>query len=119
MPLTLTLTEGVIPIDSEKEAVAQLSTTMLEYHGLADNSMTPNIIATIHVLPKSATLSGGEEFSGVWVDWTVPSFAFPEKENQIAYFKEATDIIQNLSGGKQPRGNIYVQCSQSNWCMDF
>jgi len=29
MPLTLTLTEGVLPVGSEKQAVAQLSDAML------------------------------------------------------------------------------------------
>jgi hypothetical protein len=109
MPLTLTLTEGVIPAGSEKQAVAQLSDAMLKYHDLSGNKvMTPNITANVHVLPKSATFSGGKEFSGAWVEWKVPSFAFASREVQQGYFEEATNIIQDLSGGKQPRANIYV-----------
>ncbi len=109
MPLTLTLTEGVIPTGSEKEAVAQLSDAMLKHHGLTGNQvMTPNITATIHVLPKGSTFSGGKAFSGAWVEWKVPSFAFASREIQTGYFEEATNIIQDLSGGKQPRENIYV-----------
>ena len=109
MPLTLTLTEGVIPAGSEKKAVAQLSDAMLKHHGLSGNKvMTPNITANVHVLPKSATFSGGKEFSGAWVEWKVPSFAFTSREVQQGYFEEATNIIQDLSGGKQRRDNIYV-----------
>jgi len=109
MPLTLTLTEGVIAAGTEKQAVAQLSDAMLKHHGLTGNQvMTPNITATVHVLPKGSTFSGGEEFSGAWVEWKVPSFAFASREIQIGYFEEATNIIQDLSGGKQPRDNIYV-----------
>ncbi|PHS69273.1 MAG: 4-oxalocrotonate tautomerase [Methylophaga sp.] len=109
MPLTLTLTEGVIPAGSEKQAVAQLSAAMLKHHGLTANKvMTPNITATVHVLPKTTTFSGGEEFSGAWVEWKVPSFAFASREVQLGYFEEATNIIEALSGGKQPRDNIYV-----------
>jgi len=109
MPLTLTLTEGVIPNGSEKEAVAKLSTAMLKHHGMSDNQMmTTNITATVHVLPKSATFSGGKEFSGAWVEWKVPSFAFADKDIQIGYFEEATNIIHELSDGKQPRNNIYI-----------
>jgi hypothetical protein len=109
MPLTLTLTEGVIPAGSEKEAVAQLSDAMLKHHGLTGNTvMTPNITATVHVLPRGSTFSGGKEFSGAWVEWKVPSFAFASRDVQKGYFEEATNIIQELSGGKQPRDNIYV-----------
>ncbi len=109
MPLTLTLTEAVIPAGTEKEAVAQLSDAMLKHHGLTGNKvMTPNITATVHVPPKSSTFSGGKEFSGAWVEWKVPSFAFATREVQQGYFEEATNIIHQLSGGKQPKDNIYV-----------
>ncbi len=109
MPLTLTLTEGVIPVGTEKEAVAQLSDAMLKHHDLTGNKvMTPNITATVHVLPKGSTFSGGIEFSGAWVEWKVPSFAFASREVQQGYFEETTLIIHKLSGGKQPKENIYV-----------
>ena len=70
--------------------------------------MTPNVTATVHVLPKGSTFSGGKEFAGAWIEWKVPSFAFSTREVQQGFFKDATDIIQQLSGGKQPRDNIYV-----------
>ena len=109
MPLTLTLTEGVLPRGAEKQAVEQLTDAMLKRHGLTGNKvMTPNITATVHVLPKGSTFSGGKEFAGAWVEWKVPSFAFSTREVQQGFFKDATDIIQELSGGKQPRDNIYV-----------
>lgn len=109
MPLTLTLTEGVLPAGSEKEAVDQLTAAMLKWHGLTGNKvMTPNITATVHVLPKVSTFSGGREFSGAWAEWKVPSFTFSSREIQKGYFEDATDIIHQLSGGKQPKDNIYV-----------
>ena len=108
MPLTLTLTEGVIPAGSEKEAVAKITESMLKHHGLLGNkAMTPNVTAHVAVLPKGTTFSGGEEFSGVWMEWKVPAFAFATREIQLAHFAEATKIIQDLSGGKQPAYNIY------------
>lgn len=109
MPLTLTVTEGVLPAGQEKVAVQRLTDAMLKWHGLTGNTvMTPNITALVNVLPKSATFSGGKEFSGAWVEWKVPSFAFASREIQVGYFKDATDIVQELSGGKQPKDNIYV-----------
>ena len=109
MPLTLTLTEGVLPKGTEKQAVARISEAMLKWHGLTGNKvMTPNVTAHVQVLPKGSTFSGGKEFSGAWVEWKVPSFAFPSREVQIGFFKDATDIIHELSGGKQPKDHIYV-----------
>jgi hypothetical protein len=109
MPLTLTLSEGVLPTGTEKQAVARLSDSMLKWHGLIGNNvMTPNVTATVHVLPKGSTFSGGKEFAGAWVEWKVPSFAFSSREIQVGYFKDATEIIHELSGGKQPKDNIYI-----------
>ena len=109
MPLTLTLTEGVLPAGSENEAVTQLTDAMLKWHGLTGNKvMAPNITATVHVLPESSTFSGGEKFTGAWAEWKVPSFAFASREVQQGYFEDATNIIHQLSGGKQPKDNIYV-----------
>lgn len=109
MPLTLTLTEGVLPKGSEKQAVAQLTDAMLKWHGLTGNKvMTPNITATVHILPKRSTFSGGEEFSGAWAEWKVPSFAFNDREIQQSYFNDATNIIHELSEGKHPKDNIYI-----------
>ena len=109
MPLTLTLTEGVLPIGTEKDAVVQLTNAMLKWHGLTGNRvMTPNVTATVHILPKHATFSGGREFSGAWIEWKVPSFAFTERTVQEGFGADATSIIHQLSGGRQPKDNIYV-----------
>ena len=109
MPLTLTLTEGVLPRGAEKQAVEQLTEAMLKWHGLSGNEvMTPNITAHVQTLPRGATFSGGKEFAGAWVEWKTPSFAFNSREIQSGFFREATDIIHELSGGKQARDNIYV-----------
>ena len=109
MPLTLTLTEGVLPKSTHKQAIKQITDSMLKHHGLSGNTvMTPNVTATLHVLSKDSTFSGGEEFSGVWVEWKVPSFAFADKEVQEGFFAETTDIIYNLSNKKQPKNHIYI-----------
>jgi hypothetical protein len=114
MPLTLTTTEGVLPKGSEKQAVAALTGAMLKWHGLSENQvMTPNITATVHVLPQASTFSGGEEFTGVWAEWKVPSFAFNTREIQQGYFNEATNIIHELSGKKQAKENIYINVVHS------
>ena len=122
MPLTLTLTEGVIPAGKEKEAIVQITDAFLKNHGLNGNTvMTPNITATLHVLPKSATFSGGKEFSGAWVEWKVPSFALANREVQKQFFADATEIIYQLSGKRQPKDNIYVNVVHAvngGWNLD-
>lgn len=119
MPFTLTLTEGAIPAGAEKEAVKKITHSMLKHHGLLGNKvMTPNITAHVSVLPKHFTFSGGEEFLGVWMEWKVPSFAFASRDIQLAHFAEATEIIRELSGGKQPIENIYsnvVHAVDGSW----
>ncbi|MCE7995683.1 MAG: 4-oxalocrotonate tautomerase [Roseivirga sp.] len=109
MPLTLTLTEGVLPSGSEKKAVEEITASLLNTHGLTGNAvMTPNVTANVHIVPKGSSFTGGEEFSGAWAEWKVPSFALADREVIKRHFAEVTDIIHNLSGGKQPKDHIYV-----------
>ncbi len=122
MPLTLTLTEGVIPKGKEAEAISRITDSMLERHGLTGNSvMTPNVTAMVNIMPAGTTFSGGEEFAGAWIEWKVPSFAFADREVQKGFGEDATEIIHQLSGGKQPRDNIYfnvVHTVDGAWNMD-
>ena len=109
MPLTLTLTEGVLPKGQEQVAFARLSDAMIKWHGLTGNAaITPNIVGSINVLPKEHTFSGSKEASVAFVEWKVPAFAFSSREIQLGYVEEATEIIHSMSGGKQPREHIWV-----------
>ena len=109
MPLTLTLTEGVLPKGQEKVAFSRLSDAMLKWHGLAGNkAMTPNIVGSIHVLPKEHTYSGSKEASVAFVEWKVPSFVFASREVQVGYIEEATNIIHELSDSHHPKERIWV-----------
>lgn len=109
MPLTLTLTEGVLPAGQEKLAFARLSDAMLKWHGLAGNTvMTPNVVGSLHVMPKGTTFTGAQETPVAFIEWKVPSFAFTDKAVQQGYFAEATDIIHEMSGGKHPRDKVFI-----------
>lgn len=109
MPLTLTVTEGVLPAGTEKQAFGKLSDAMLKWHGLTGNKvMTPNVIGSINVIPKEHTFSGSKEASVAFVEWKVPSFAFATREIQIGYIAEATQIIHEMSGGKLFKDHIWV-----------
>lgn len=122
MPLTLTLTEGVLPIGKEKEAVQLITKSLLKTHELTGNKvMTPNITANVHIVPKGSSFSGGDEFLGAWAEWKVPSFALADEGVIKQHFAEVTDIIHRLSGGKQPKDNIYVNVLHAvngGWNLD-
>jgi hypothetical protein len=109
MPLTLTLTEGVLPMGHEKIAFSRLSDAMLRWHGLTGNKfLTPNVVGSIHLLKKEHTFSGSIETPVVFVEWKVPSFSFSTREIQLGYTEEATHIIHEMSGGMQSKENIWV-----------
>src|SRR3954469_13647478 len=109
MPLQLILTEGILPKGQEKVAFARLSEAMLKWHGLTGNKvMTPNVIGEVRVLPKDTTFSGMRETPIAVIEWKVPSFAFAKREIQVGYFEEVTNIIHEMSGGKQPKDRIFI-----------
>jgi len=109
MPLTLTLSEDVLPAGSEKQAFAKLCDSMLKWHGLEGNQvMTPNVVGSINLVPKDRTFSGAKEAAVAFIEWKVPSFAFNSREIQEGYFREATDILHEMSGGKLPKEHIWI-----------
>jgi len=109
MPLTLTLTEGVVPKGQERVAFSRLSEAMLRWHGLTGNkTMTPQVIGSVQVLPKDHTFSGMEETAVAFVEWKVPSFAFTDRKIQVGYFEEATNIIHEMSGRRLPKEKIFI-----------
>jgi hypothetical protein len=108
MPLTLTLTEGVLPKGSEQATFVRLCEAMLKWHGLTGNPvMTPNVVGSIHVLPRSETFSGLNQSPVVFIEWKVPSFAFADRAIQTGYIEEATNIVHEASGGRQPKEHIW------------
>jgi hypothetical protein len=109
MPLTLTLTEGVLPKGEEKVAYRRLAEAMLKWHGLAGNAiMMPNVVGSIQIVDEGRTFTGTDATPVAFIEWKVPSFAFTDRRIQQGYFQEATDIIHEMSGGRQPRDRIFI-----------
>ena len=109
MPLTLTLTAGVLPAGQEKVAFRRLCEALLKWTGLTGNKfMTAAVIGSIHVIPQEHTFSGLEENPVVFVEWKVPPIALTDRDVQIGYIAEATQIIHEMSGGRQPKERIWV-----------
>ncbi len=122
MPLTLTLTQGVLPASSVHEAARRIAHAFLKWHALSGNSvMTPNVTSQINILPAGSTLSGGEPVDGAWLEAKVPSFALSTRETQEGFFLEATEILHKLSGGTLPKERIWtnaVHTVDGTWNMN-
>ena len=109
MPLTLTLTDGILPKGQEKVAYKRLAEAMLKWHGLAGNEvMTPNVVGSIQIVDRDHTFTGINETPDAFIEWKVPSFAFTDRKTQEGYFEEATNIIHEMSGGRQPKDKIFI-----------
>ena len=108
MPLTLTLTEGIIPKEHEAATMAQLSELFLKLHGLSGNkTLTPNVVGHIEVLEKDRSFSGLKPTPVAFIEWKVPSFAFTDRAVQLAYAAQATEIVHAASGGTHPKDHIW------------
>lgn len=122
MPLSITLTEGVLPAGKEAVAVARITDSFLKHHGLSGNKvMTPNVTAHLNILPKGHAFSGGQPVDGAWVETKTPSFALPTHDIQKAFFAEATQILFDLSEGKLSKDRIWsngVYTEDGTWNLD-
>jgi hypothetical protein len=109
MPLTLTITAGVLPEGHEQLAFQRLSDAMLKWHGGTGNTfLTAMVIGSINVVTPQHTYSGSQETPVVFIEWKTPSFAFATREIQTGYIAEATDIIHEMSGGNHPKHHVWV-----------
>jgi hypothetical protein len=122
MPISLTVTEGVLPKGAEIKAAQRITHAFLKWHDLSGNkTMTPNVTDHIHVIPEGHTLSGGEPFSGAWVEVKAPNFALSDRSIQEGFFKEAMDIIVELSENTLPRDHVHanaIHTVDGTWNMD-
>ncbi|HEY9102860.1 hypothetical protein [Chitinimonas sp.] len=114
MPLTLIVTEGVIPKDREADTMSRLSEAFLKLHGLSGNeAMTPNVIGHLQVVAKGSSYSGLKPATVAIVEWKVPSFAFTDRDIQTSYIAQATEIIHEASDRKHPKERIWVNVTHA------
>lgn len=122
MPLALTFTEGVLSPGVTLQLGKDITDAFLRWHNLSGNAvMTPNVTMQIQSLPQSGSLSGGEIFSGAWLECKVPSFALADRAVQEGFFAEATNLIKAASTDDLPRDRIYanaVHTVDGTWNMD-
>ncbi len=121
MPITLTLTKGVLPAGQEAEAISKITDSFLKHHGLGGNTvMTPNVTAHVVFVEKGHSFAGGKPVEGAWIETKTPSFALADHEVQTAFFGEATQILHDLSGGTLSKDRIWsngVHAVDGTWNM--
>jgi hypothetical protein len=109
MPLTVTVSEGVLAKHNEQPTLIKLCEAMLKWHGLEGNrAMTPNVVGSIHVLKRGQVVAGLQEAQVAFIEWKVPAFAFTDRKVQQGYAEEATNIVHEASGGTLPKSHIWV-----------
>ena len=122
MPITVTLTEGVVPTEKQGLVVKEITDSFLEHHKLGGNTvMTPNVTTQLHIQPMSETFSGGEPVSGAWIEIKVPSFALADREVQKGFFSDVTELVHKHSGGQLPKNQIWtnvIHTVDGTWNMD-
>lgn len=109
MPITIQATEGVLSPAAGQQLFADLTDAFLRLHGLAGNAfLTPNVIGEINEIPAGRSFAGGQPANIVVVELKVPSFVLAAPEQKEAFIREATNLVHQASGGKQPRERIWV-----------
>lgn len=109
MPLSFTVTDGVLEPGSEQETVKRLSEALLRWHGLSGHPvMTPNLVASLHILKASETFAGLEPGPIAVVEWLTPGITFGSPESRAGYIEEATQIVHEASGFRHPKQRIWV-----------
>ncbi|WP_085905489.1 4-oxalocrotonate tautomerase [Kiloniella majae] len=121
MPITLTLTENVLPAGQEAVAASKITEAFLKHHGLSGNTvMTPNVTTHVVLIAKGHSFSGGKPVEGAWVETKTPSFALADHAVQAEFFGEATQILHDLSGGTLSKDRIWsngVHAVDGTWNM--
>jgi phenylpyruvate tautomerase PptA (4-oxalocrotonate tautomerase family) len=119
MPITLTVPEGLLSADAEAGVFAELTRSLLEVAGLSGNLfMTPNVIGSVNVLPKSRIFAGGLPAPAAFVELKLPPVALATPEQKQAFIEAATTAVERAAGGRLRREHIWtniVYADEGSW----
>jgi len=119
MPITLTVSEGLLSREAQAQAFADLTQALLQVAGLTGNAfMSPNVVGTITVLPKEQVFSGGEPASAAFVELKLPEIALATPQAKQAFIEAATDVVEHACEGRLPRERIWtniVYAAEGSW----
>lgn len=119
MPITLTLSDGLLSREAQAQAFAGLTQALLEVSGLTGNDfMTPNVVGTVHVLPREQVFSGGKPAAAAFVELKLPEIALATPEAKQAFIEQATRVVEEACEGRLPRERIWtniVYAVEGSW----
>ncbi|WP_321881194.1 tautomerase family protein [Paraburkholderia bannensis] len=119
MPITLTVSEGVLSADAEVQTFAALTQALLSVAQLEGNAfMTPNVIGTLNVIPATRVFSAGKPAAAAFVELTLPQIALATPEAKQAFTEKATTILEQAAGGRLTRDRIWtniVYAADGSW----
>lgn len=109
MPMTIKITEGVVPTDAEPKMADELTAAFLEVNGATGNPfLAPNFPVIIMTIPAAKCYLDGKPAKFAQVELRVPSFALTELAAKKAWVEAATDIVRRNAGDRMPPQNIWV-----------
>ncbi|MBP1858466.1 tautomerase family protein [Rhizobium herbae] len=119
MPITLTITEGLLSDEAQADAFAGLTDALLEVSELSGNPfMTANVVGSIHNLPKGHVLAAGKPVDAAFVELKLPMVALTTPEAKRAFLGKATDIVEKAAGGRLKREHIWsniIYAPEGGW----
>jgi hypothetical protein len=109
MPITLTVSEGLLSPEAEARAFSQLTEALLKINQLDGNPfMEPNVIGTLNVMPKQHVFSDGKPVAAAFVELKLPAIALATQEAKQAFTEAATTILENAAEGRLKRDHIWT-----------
>ncbi|NIE63015.1 Tautomerase enzyme [Burkholderia sp. Ax-1719] len=119
MPITLTVSEGVLSTETEAPTFAALTQALLSVAQLEGNAfMTPNVIGTLNVIPAGRVFAAGKPAAAAFVELTLPQIALATPEAKQAFTEKATAILERAAGGRLTRDHIWtniVYAADGSW----
>jgi hypothetical protein len=109
MPITLTVSEGLLSPEAEARAFSQLTEALLKVNQLDGNPfMEPNVIGTLNVMPKQHVFSDGKPAAAAFVELKLPAIALATQEAKQAFTEAATTILEQAAEGRLKRDHIWT-----------
>jgi phenylpyruvate tautomerase PptA (4-oxalocrotonate tautomerase family) len=108
MPITLTVSEGLLSSEAQAQAFAGLTDAVLDVAGLTGNEfMAANVIGSINVLPAAHVLAAGKPVAAAFIELKLPEIALATAEAKRAFIARATDVVEQAAEGRIKREHIW------------
>jgi len=108
MPITLTVSEGLLSSEAQAQAFAGLTDAVLDVAGLTGNEfMAANVIGSINVLPAGHVLAAGKPVAAAFIELKLPEIALATAEAKRAFIARATEVVEQAAEGRIKREHIW------------